>query len=51
MILYPDCDFFSELRDDDYSPYPDGCESCYRYETCKAAYTSKNILLEMNAGR
>ena len=38
MILYPDCDYFYELIDDEYSPYPDECEDCYRYEICLEAY-------------
>lgn len=34
MILYPNCDYFNEYRDDEYSPYPSECEECYRYEIC-----------------
>lgn len=34
MILYPDCDYYNEYRDDEFSPYPDECEACYRYEIC-----------------
>ena len=32
MILYPDCDYYNEYRDDEFSPYPDECEVCHRYE-------------------
>lgn len=38
MILYSDCDYFNEYRDDEFSPYPDECESCYRYRICLHAY-------------
>ena len=34
MILCPDCDYYNEYRDDEFSPYPDECEVCYRYEIC-----------------
>lgn len=38
MILYSDCDYFNEYRDNDFSPYPDECEACYRYRVCLNAY-------------
>ena len=34
MVLYPDCDYYNEYSDDEFSPYPDECEACYRYEIC-----------------
>ena len=34
MVLYPDCDYYNEYRDDEFSPYPDECEVCYRYKIC-----------------
>lgn len=40
--LFPDCDYFDDLRDDEFSPYPDGCSSCYRYDICLAYYLNKN---------
>ena len=37
MILYPDCDYFNEERDNQYAhPYGE-CEECYRYDICKKA--------------
>ena len=37
MILYPDCDYFNEERDNQYVlPYGE-CEECYRYDICKKA--------------
>lgn len=36
-ILYKDCGYFNEEIDDPYSPYPDECEDCYRYEICLRA--------------
>jgi len=37
MILYPDCDYYREKRDDEFASI-DECESCYRYDICKTAY-------------
>ena len=31
MILYPDCDYFNEERDNQYAPPYGECEECYRY--------------------
>lgn len=38
MILYPDCGYFHEERDDGISPYPYECEACYKYEICLKSY-------------
>ena len=35
MILYPDCDYFNEERDNQYTPPYGECEECYRYDICK----------------
>ena len=37
MILYPDCDYFNEERNDEYAPPYGECEECYRYDICKKA--------------
>ena len=37
MILYPDCDYFNEERDNQYAPLYGECEECYRYDICKKA--------------
>lgn len=37
MILYSDCDYYHDKRDDEFAP-TDECESCYRYEICKATF-------------
>ena len=37
MILYPDCDYFNEERDNQYAPPYGECEECYRYDICKKA--------------
>lgn len=42
MIFYPDCDYFDDKRDDDFSPYPGECEDCYRYEICMKAWYEGN---------
>ena len=44
MILYPDCDYFNEERDNQYaSPYGE-CEECYRYDICRRAKTLEELL-------
>jgi|GEM_PF-5428226 len=43
MILYTDCDYFNELIDDEFSPYPSECEFCYRFKICKKCYDKENL--------
>lgn len=43
MIFYSDCDYFNEYRDDEFSSYPDECESCYRYRICLHAYNKLSL--------
>lgn len=41
-MLFPDCDYWNEERDDEFSPYTLGdCKFCYRYKTCKEYYDKK----------
>lgn len=42
MKIYPDCDYFGDRQDDEYSPQGDDCEFCYRYEICKNAFDNEN---------
>ena len=42
MKIYEDCGYFNEEKYDEYSPYPEECEDCYRYEICLQA-SKKNI--------
>ena len=37
MILYPECGYFNEEKDDEYAPPYDECEHCYRYDICRKA--------------
>lgn len=41
MKLYPDCDYFHERKYDEFAPYDGECETCYRFDICKAAYDKK----------
>lgn len=36
MILYPDCDYYKDLRDEEVAPSM--CDECYRWEICSKAY-------------
>ena len=44
MILYPDCDYFNEERDNQYAPLYGECEECYRYDICRRAKTLAELL-------
>ena len=44
MILYPDCDYFNEERDNQYAPSYEECEACYRYDICRRAKTLAELL-------
>ena len=44
MILYPDCDYFNEERDNQYVPPYGECEECYRYDICRRAKTLEELL-------
>ena len=41
-ILYPDCDYFNDKRDDEFAPQFGDCQSCYRYSICLNAYIKEN---------
>ena len=37
MMLYSECGYFNEERNDEYAPPYGECEKCYRYDICKRA--------------
>ena len=39
MMLYPNCGYFNEEKDDEYAPPYGQCEECYRFEICLNAKT------------
>ena len=41
--LYPDCDYFTSLRDSEYAK--ESCFECYRYNVCLDAYRRKEGLI------
>ena len=44
MMLYPECGYFNEERNDEYAPSYGECEYCYRYDICRRAKTSEELL-------
>lgn len=38
MIFYSYCYYFNDNKDDEFSPYPNECEDCYRYEICRKSW-------------
>lgn len=38
MIFDRDCDYYGDRQDDPFAPGIGECESCYRYEICKAYF-------------
>lgn len=44
MILYSDCGYFNEERNDEYAPPYGECEYCYRYDICRKAKTLEELL-------
>lgn len=48
MKIYEDCGYFNEEKYVEYSPYPEECEACYRYDICiKAKELENNKISEM----
>lgn len=47
MMLYPNCGYFNEEKDDEYAPPYGECEECYRYDICRRA----KILAELLSGK
>ena len=45
MILYPDCGYFNEERNDEYAPSYGMCEECYRYDICKKAKIQELLVI------
>ena len=43
MMLYPDCGYFNEERNDEYAPPYGECEYCYRYDICKKILINENL--------
>ena len=43
MILYPECGYFNEERNDEYAPAYGMCEDCYRYDVCRKAKTLEEL--------
>lgn len=41
MILYPDCDFFGDRRDDQFAP-GNTCDGCYRWDTCIRSWVKEH---------
>ena len=39
MMLYPNCGYFNEEKDDEYAPPYGQCEECYRFDICLNAKT------------
>lgn len=46
MKIYEDCGYFNEEKYDEYSPYPEECEACYRYDICIKAKELENNKIE-----
>ena len=52
MMLYPECGYFNEERNDEYAPTYGMCEDCYRYDVCRKAKTLEELksgnMVELN---
>lgn len=44
MMLYSECSYFNEERNDEYAPPYGECEYCYRYDICRRAKTLEELL-------